>query len=140
MAHGELCAEEFGWDTSFQALACRIVADYASNHDATREAAWIAESEVARVGCVFCVRADERTALLRILVVDPSARGAGVVMRLVDTCVDFAQAAGYTRLKLWTNDPRVSARQIYLARGFELVEEEPHHTALVQISSARPTS
>ncbi|MDB6100330.1 MAG: family N-acetyltransferase, partial [Gammaproteobacteria bacterium] len=75
MAHGEIYAAEFGWDTSFEALVARIVADYAAQHDATREAAWIAELEGRRVGCVFCVAADATTAQLRILLVDPSARG-----------------------------------------------------------------
>ena len=128
MAHGQLYAEEFGWDTSFEALVCRIVADFANDHDTSCEAAWIAESAGALVGCVFCVRADDTTAQLRILLVDPSARGAGVGRRLVDTCVDFARAAGYTRVKLWTNHNLVAARKVYLACGFELVEEEPHHS------------
>jgi len=128
MAHGELYAEEFGWDTTFEALVCRIVADYAGDHDPAREAAWIADRNGVRVGCVFCVRADDTTAQLRILLVDPSARGSGVGRALVDTCVEFARTAGYTRLKLWTNDPLTAARHVYLARGFALVEESPHHS------------
>jgi len=78
LAHGELYASEFGWDTSFEALVAKIVADYAASDDGTREAAWIAERDGQRVGCVFCVAADERTAQLRILLVDPSARGYGL--------------------------------------------------------------
>lgn len=128
MAHGELYAAEFGWDTSFEALVARIVADHAADHDPAREAAWIAEAGGARVGCVFCVRADDRTAQLRILLVDPSARGNGLGGRLVDTCIDFARRAGYSRMKLWTNDPLVAARRVYLSRGFRLVEESPHHS------------
>jgi len=77
MAHGEIYAAEFGWDGSFEALVARIVADYAACRDPAREAAWIAELEGRRVGCVFCVAADEATAQLRILLVDPSARGTG---------------------------------------------------------------
>ncbi len=79
-----------------------------------------------RAGCVFCVAADERTAQLRTLLVDPAARGHGTGGRLVDECLQFARQAGYQRMKLWTNDPLAAARRIYLSRGFRLVEEEPH--------------
>jgi GNAT superfamily N-acetyltransferase len=126
MAHGEVYAAEFGWDGTFEALVARIVADYAGAHDPRREAAWIAELDGRRVGCVFCVAADETTAQLRILLVHPEARGHHLGSRLTATCVDFARAAGYERIKLWTNDCLVAARRIYLAGGFRLVEEEPH--------------
>jgi GNAT superfamily N-acetyltransferase len=128
LAHGESYAREFGWDTSFEALVAKIVADYATGRDDTREAAWIAERDGQRVGCVFCVAADERTAQLRILLVDPSARGHGLGARLVDECLSFAREAGYERMKLWTNHPLVAARQIYVSRGFTLTEEAPHHS------------
>jgi GNAT superfamily N-acetyltransferase len=128
MAHGEQYAEEFGWDTSFEALVARIVADYASDHDPAREAAWIAEVDGQRVGCVFCVAADDTTAKLRILLVDERGRGHGVGRQLVDTCVAFARNAGYRRVTLWTNDVLVAARRIYQAVGFTLVEEEKHHS------------
>jgi GNAT superfamily N-acetyltransferase len=128
MAHGELYAREFGWDASFEALVARIVADYAAGHDDARETAWIAELNGRRVGCVFCVAADEQTAQLRTLLVDPAARGHGLGARLVDECLQFARQAGYERMKLWTNDPLSSARKIYLSRGFRLVEEEPHRS------------
>ncbi len=128
MAHGEVYAAEFGWDASFEALVARIVADYAASNDPARETAWIAEVDGRRVGCVFCVAADETTAQLRILLVDPSARGHQLGGRLVDECVAFARQAGYARMKLWTNHPLAAARRIYLSRGFELVEEEPHHS------------
>ena len=128
-AHGTVYAAEFGWDTSFEALVARIVADYAETADPEREAAWIAETETGeRVGCVFCVAADEHTAKLRILLVHPAARGQRLGARLVDECVRFARAAGYKRMVLWTNDPLVAARRIYLAAGFELTGEEPHHS------------
>src|SRR5262249_32864579 len=126
MAHGEIYASEFGWDTSFEALVARIVADYAANHDSRREGAWIAELEGRRVGCVFCVAADETTAQLRILLVDPSARGHHLGAQLVDRCLTFARQAGYRRMRLWTNDPLAVARKIYLSRGFRLVSEEAH--------------
>jgi GNAT superfamily N-acetyltransferase len=128
MAHGEIYAGEFGWDGSFEALVARIVADYVDEHDDAREAAWIAEHEGRRIGCVFCVAADESTAKLRILLVDPSARGLGVGSRLVDECLRFARSAGYRRITLWTNDVLASARRIYQAAGFELVDEQPHHS------------
>jgi GNAT superfamily N-acetyltransferase len=128
LAHGELYAREFGWDTSFEALVAKIVADFATSHDDAREAAWIAERDGRRVGCVFCVAADDRTAQLRILLVDPSARGHGLGARLVDECLGFARGAGYQRMKLWTNHPLVAARQIYVSRGFTLTEQEPHQS------------
>lgn len=128
MAHGEMYAREFGWDASFEALVARLVADYAGGHDAEREAAWIATQGDRRVGCVFCVAADDQTAQLRVLLVDPAVRGQGLGGRLVDECLEFARAAGYSRVKLWTNHPLVAARQLYLARGFSLVEEEPHRS------------
>jgi GNAT superfamily N-acetyltransferase len=128
MAHGEIYAAQFGWDTSFEALVARIVADYAAEHDPTREAAWIAEVDGRRVGCVFCVAADATTAQLRILLVDPSARGHHLGGQLVDECISFARRAGYERMKLWTNHPLTAARKIYLARGFTLVAEEAHES------------
>ena len=128
MAHGEIYAAEFGWDTSFEALVAKIVADYAANHDSAREAAWIAEVDGRRAGCVFCVAADEVTAQLRILLVDPSARGHRLGGQLVDECISFARKAGYQRMRLWTNHPLAAARQVYLSRGFKLVSEEPHQS------------
>jgi GNAT superfamily N-acetyltransferase len=128
MAHGEIYAREFGWDTSFEALVAKIVADYAAQHDPEREHAWIAELDGQRVGCVFCVAADEKTAQLRILLVDPAARGHRLGGQLVDACISFARQAGFERMKLWTNHPLEAARHIYLARGFELVSEEPHES------------
>jgi GNAT superfamily N-acetyltransferase len=128
MAHGELYAAEFGWNTEFEALVAKIVADYAAKHDDSREAAWIAEQDGRRVGCVFCVAADEQTAQLRILLVDPTGRGRGLGARLVDDCLEFARQAGYKRMKLWTNHPLAAARKIYLSRGFTLTSEDPHHS------------
>ncbi|GLY00117.1 GNAT family N-acetyltransferase [Actinoplanes sp. NBRC 101535] len=138
-AHGEVYANEFGWGTAFEALVARIVADYAGSHDPQREAAWIAEADGRRVGCVFCVDGgaaeggtgggtDGGTAQLRILLVHPDARGSGLGGRLVDRCLEFAEQAGYSRMRLWTNDPLVAARHIYLKRGFQLVAEEKHQS------------
>jgi DNA-binding MarR family transcriptional regulator/GNAT superfamily N-acetyltransferase len=126
--HGVVYAEEYAWDQTFEALVARIVADYVDHHVAGREDAWIAELDGEPVGCVFCVRRDEETAQLRLLLVEPKARGFGIGSRLVDECVRFARAVGYTRMVLWTNDVLVSARRIYEAQGFELVGAEPHHS------------
>ena len=128
LAHGRGYAREFGWDTTFEALVCRIVADYAATADPHREAAWIAEQDGQPVGCVFCVQHDPECAQLRILLVDPAARGRGLGAKLVATCVDFARRAGYRRMRLWTNHPLVAARRIYLAAGFQLVATEPHRS------------
>lgn len=132
MAHGEVYAEEFGWDSSFEALVARIVGDYTRASDPEREAAWIAEVDGRRAGCVFCVSDGETdgetTAKLRILLVHPDARGRGVGGRLVATCLDFARAAGYRRITLWTNDVLTSARAIYVGAGFELIDQEAHHS------------
>ena len=128
MAHGEIYAREFGWDTGFEALVARIVSDYAAGHDEQREAAWIAEADGKRAGCIFCVSDDAETARLRFLLVDPAARGLGLGRALVQRCLDFARTAGYRRMTLWTNDPLTSAARIYVSAGFRLVEQEPHHS------------
>lgn len=122
-------AAEFGWNEEYEALVAQIVADFAATHDPEREAVWIAELDGERAGCVFCVRDKEPdTARLRLLLVDPAARGHGVGRLLVDECVVFARSAGYTELVLWTNDILVGARAIYQRAGFELVAEQPHHS------------
>jgi DNA-binding MarR family transcriptional regulator/GNAT superfamily N-acetyltransferase len=126
--HGELYAEEFGWDAEFETLVARIVADYAAAHDPEREAAWIAEAGGERAGCVLCVDAGDAVAKLRLLLVEPRARGLGIGARLVDECIAFARRAGYRELTLWTNDVLVAARRIYERAGFALTGEEPHHS------------
>ena len=130
MAHGEVYDAEFGWNVEFEALVARIVADFAAEHDRRREAAWIAELDGRRVGCVFCVGDpdDPAAAKLRILLVHPDARGRGLGALLVDTCVAFARRAAYQRIRLWTNHPLAAARRIYVSRGFQLTAEEPHHS------------
>ena len=129
MAHGEVYYEQFGWNTDFEALVARIVADYATGHDPGREAAWIAEVGGERAGCVFLVAGDDpAVARLRILLVTPAARGLGAGARLVGECVRFAAAAGYATVTLWTNDVLTSARRIYQAFGFALVDEQPHRS------------
>ncbi|MEU6080718.1 helix-turn-helix domain-containing GNAT family N-acetyltransferase [Streptomyces sp. NPDC047108] len=128
-AHGALYAAEYGWNAGFEALIARIVADYAEGHDPARERVWIAELDGRPVGSVMCVR-DEApdTARLRLLLVEPAARGHGIGDLLVRTCVGFAREAGYRALVLWTNDVLTSARKLYTRAGFTLVAEERHHS------------
>jgi DNA-binding MarR family transcriptional regulator len=126
--HGAIYADELGWDADFEALVARIVADYHAGFRPGRESAWIAEVDGARAGCIFCCQRDASTAQLRILLVEPWARGLGIGSRLVETCTSFAAEAGYETIVLWTNDVLVSARRIYEAAGFRLVGEERHHS------------
>jgi N-acetylglutamate synthase-like GNAT family acetyltransferase len=127
--HGEVYAETLGWDTTFEALVARIVADFANADPEPRLAGWIAELDGRRVGCVLCVPGPEQhVAVLRILLVTPEARGHGAGRALVEACVAHATGAGSTELTLWTNDVLASARRIYEAAGFELVDSEAHHS------------
>jgi DNA-binding MarR family transcriptional regulator/N-acetylglutamate synthase-like GNAT family acetyltransferase len=121
-------AEEFGWDASYEALVARIVADYLDNRDPEAEAAWIAEVDGTRAGCVFCVRENDTTARLRLLLVEPWARGLGIGSRLVDEVLRFARRAGYSQITLWTNDVLADARRVYQRAGFTLDDESRHHS------------
>jgi GNAT superfamily N-acetyltransferase len=125
-AHGALYAREHGWDLTFEALVARIVADLVEHHDPARDRLWIAERAGRSVGCIACVHGDDDdTVKLRILLVDPSARGLGVGARLVDECLAFARTTGARRMVLFTVEALVAARRIYEAAGFTLVGSEP---------------
>lgn len=127
--HGARYAADYGWDATFEALVVRVVADFADRNDTNREAAWIAELDGERVGCVFCTASDTAgTAQLRLLLVEPSARGSGVGTQLVDECLRFARRSGYSRITLWTNDVLVAARRIYERAGFQRDRREKHHS------------
>lgn len=126
--HGALYAAEYGWDKTFEALVARIVADYAGRGDSQHEAAWVAEVDGEPAGCVFCMRQAGATAQLRLLLVEPWARGMGIGARLVSECVSFAHKASYSEIVLWTNDVLHAARRIYQRAGFELAKEAPHHS------------
>ncbi|GAB4006150.1 helix-turn-helix domain-containing GNAT family N-acetyltransferase [Glycomyces albus] len=118
-------AAQYGWNGEYEALISRITADFAAAHDADRERGWIAQIEGEPVGSVFCVDGGGGTAKLRLLWVEPSARGRGVGALLVGACVDFARRAGYSGMTLWTVSLLDSARRLYEAEGFELSSEKP---------------
>lgn len=134
--HGALYAQEYGWSAAFEALVARIAADFSDHFDAEREAAWIAERAGERLGCVFLVQARDEAkqqvipaaAQLRMLLVEPAARGHGLGKRLVAECEAFARAKRYRRILLWTNSNLDAARAIYTRAGYRLLASEPHHS------------
>ena len=134
--HGALYAQEYGWDLHFEALVAQIAARFIEQFDASREACWIAEREGQRIGCAFLVRCRDQTtqavepgtAQLRMLLVEPSARGLGLGVALVTECERFARQAGYRRIRLWTNSVLLAARGIYERAGYRLLASEPHHS------------
>ena len=125
--HGVLYWKEYGWDERFEAIVARVVADFIDNFDPEREHCWIAERQGEIVGSIFVVAKTKTVAKLRLLLVEPSARGLGIGSRLVDEVIQFSKKAGYKRIELWTHPELVSARKIYKAAGFELIAEETHH-------------
>jgi len=124
--HGALYAEEYHWDERFEALVAEIVAEFIKNYDPKRERCWIAERKGEIVGSVFLVKKDDVTAKLRLLYVEPSARGLGIGRRLVEECLRFAKQAGYLKITLWTQSNLAAARAIYEKEGFVLVAQQNH--------------
>src|SRR5581483_3297518 len=134
--HGALYSEEYGWNDSFEALVADIVAQFVREYDAKREHCWIAERPNGEiVGCVFLVAHSDTIAQLRLLLVEPSARGTGLGRRLVRECIRFARQVGYKKIRLWTNDPLTAARHIYESEGFELIDQQPNDTFGPKVTS-----
>jgi DNA-binding MarR family transcriptional regulator/GNAT superfamily N-acetyltransferase len=126
--HGEFYAREYGWDETFEALAAEVGAKFLRDFDPKKERAWIAEKDGENVGFVMLIRQSDEVAKLRMLLVDPKARGLGIGKRLVEECIRFARNRGYNKVTLWTNDILVTACHIYRETGFQLVAEERHHS------------
>jgi DNA-binding MarR family transcriptional regulator/GNAT superfamily N-acetyltransferase len=126
--HGVLYAQEYGWDEHFEALVAKIVAKFIDTYNPAKERCWIAEMGGEIVGSVFVVQDNDTVARLRLLLVEPNARGLGLGIRLVEECIRFARRAGYQKLALWTNSVLIAARHIYQKAGFTLVAQEEHHS------------
>ncbi|MGD9560901.1 MAG: GNAT family N-acetyltransferase [Pyrinomonadaceae bacterium] len=127
-SNGSLYAREYGWDEHYEGLVAQIVADFVKNFDPKKENCWIAEKDGESVGSVFLVKKSATVAQLRLLLVDPKARGLGIGKRLVEECTRFARKKGYKKITLWTNSVLLAARHLYENEGYRLVKSEKHHS------------
>jgi len=126
--HGALYAREYGWDIEFEALVAEVAAKFLRSFDRRRECCWIAEKDGGNVGSVMLVEDTQTTAKLRLLLVEPDARGLGIGARLVRECLRFAREARYEKVTLWTNSVLVAARRLYEGAGFRMIDAQPHHS------------
>ncbi|NHJ48282.1 MAG: MarR family transcriptional regulator [Asgard group archaeon] len=126
--HGVLYSQEYNWNEEFEALVSQIVSDFLKNFNPAKERCWVAEMEGEKVGSVFLVQESETIAKLRLLLVEPRARGLGLGTRLVDECINFARRCGYKKMILWTNSNLLEANHIYKKKRFKIIKEEKHHS------------
>jgi DNA-binding MarR family transcriptional regulator/GNAT superfamily N-acetyltransferase len=125
---GLIYQQEYGWDKSYEALAAKILSEFVGRGDPVNERAWIAERNGVILGSVYLMKEDTETARLRLLYVEPRARGTGLGKKLVSECTEFARAAGYKRIVLWTQSTLTAARKLYVGEGYQLIKQEPHHS------------
>jgi len=125
---GLIYEQEYGWDKTYEALAAKILSEFGGRNDSVNERAWIAESHGTILGSVYLMKEDAETARLRLLYVEPQARGLGLGKKLVSECTAFARAAGYKRIVLWTQSTLTAARKLYVGEGYKLIKQEPHHS------------
>lgn len=124
--HGQIYAEEYNWDETFEELVAGVLNNFIQDHNSQRERIWIAELNGERVGSIMLVDSGERVAQLRLLLVEPKARNKGVGKRLIDQCIDFSKKNGYKKIRLWTQSNLTAAHHLYVKAGFKLVKKEPH--------------
>lgn len=120
--------QEYGWDKTYEALAAKILSEFVGRNDAVNERAWIAQSHGSILGSVYLMKEDAETARLRLLYVEPQARGTGLGKKLVSECTEFARGSGYKRIVLWTQSSLTAARKLYVGEGYQLIKQEPHHS------------